>query len=122
MSYTELARKHGRSRDTIIKLRAKLEGDRPERKKSGPTVAVEETPISDAHRALGIRLTIHRGGKNFTQMGELLNVSRVVVRKMELGQHDFSLTQVQTLAKEMGMTMAECLEPYKPISSKKGRA
>ena len=113
LSYQELADKYGRDRNTLIKLKREHQITRPSGHRNGPKPAVELKQLSPAHRALGLRITAYRGVRSYTELGEELNVTRHVVRMMEIGAHDFTLRQLQKLSEVMGRSITELITPHR---------
>lgn len=107
LSYKEIGDKYGRSRSTIIALCNEHQVQRPKGRKGSPN-----SPLSKHHVALGLRLSLHRGSESYSAMGEELGVSRHVVRMMEMGYHDFTLTQLKKLSNIMGQNIEQLIEPY----------
>lgn len=114
LSLSAIGLKYGRHKETIYKLARQSKITRPDLKaKSGPVPVSEVKPFSPQHRALGIRLTIFRGGLNFTQMGEKLNLSRHAIKRMELGIWDFTLLQLLEISELLETPISKMLETYK---------
>ena len=114
LSLSAIGAKYGRNKATIYKMMKNSGIVRPEEKaRSGPTPVAGIKPISPQHRAVGIRLTIHRGGRTFTEVGDELNLSRHMVKRMELGIWDFSLSQLIDVSGLLQMPIEKMLEPHK---------
>lgn len=110
LSYEEIGAKYGRSRDTVIKLKNRFDVvRRVPQSRMGPKKTVDMKPLSPQHRTLGIRLTLHRGDRSYTDVARELNVSRHVVKMMEIGAHDFTLTQLLKLSEQLGRTINELI-------------
>jgi hypothetical protein len=112
LSYAEIGRKYGRARDTIIKLKNHYNVTR----KNPPENYGQRKPdtlssLSDQHRALGSRLTVFRANKTYSQVGDLLGVSRHIVKLMELGAHDFTLNQLMRISDVLGMEISQMIAP-----------
>lgn len=113
LSYQEIADKYGRDRDTIIKLKKQYGVVRQKPTRKGPRPVVEMQQISPAHGSLGLRITAYRGIRSYTDLAQELNVSRYVVRMMEIGAHDFKLSELQRLSIIMGRKLHELLAPHR---------
>lgn len=112
LSYAEIGKKYGRARDTIIKLKHHYNVTR----KNPPANYGQRKPetlvsLSEQHRALGSRLTVYRANKTYSQVGEVLGVSRHIVKLMELGAHDFTLNQLMRISEVLGMEINQMIAP-----------
>jgi hypothetical protein len=113
-SLAKLSKKHGWHPSTISKFQAQQNIVRPEGGgKSGPQRDEGRLPISPSHKALGIRIGLYRASRNYTEFGEILGVSRVIVKNMEHGFHDFTLSEMTRIVNILGITLTEALEPYR---------
>jgi hypothetical protein len=99
MSVAEIALKYKRSDQTIRKLfqRSKIVRNYTPTQK-GPKRRENSLPISRQHHAIGIRLNMARGATGSRAFAEKLGVSPIVLARMEVGQHDFSLSQLITIS------------------------
>lgn len=113
LSYQEIANKYGRDRDTIIKLKKASGVVRKMGPRKGSRPATAAKQLSPAHRSLGVRLSLYRGMRTYNEIAQELNVSGYVVRRMEYGLHDFTLTQLQRLSTVMGQSIETLLAPYR---------
>lgn len=72
-------------------------------------------PISDLHRRVGYRLNFYRSiteGKTPEQFCGLYDYfSPRILRQMELGAFDFTLTDLTVISDVLGLTIAELIEP-----------
>lgn len=117
LSYEEIGTKYGRSRDTIIKLKNRHKVvRRVPQSRMGPKKTVDMKPLTHQHRTLGIRLTLHRGERSYTDIAHELNVSRHVIKMMEIGAHDFTLTQLITISEIMGQSINDLVTSVKVSS------
>lgn len=104
-SVAELAKTYGRSVSTINKLVQldKVQNGPRERqsKPRDPRVLIDKKSLSNRHAWIGSRLAAYRARHNLTPsaMGLKLSVSRVKVTEMEIGAYDFTLTDVDRIAK-----------------------
>jgi len=112
LSIADIARKYGRSVDTIKKLRRFYNVTRklPPRNRGAKKVA-DMVSLSSAHRAIGSRLTIYRASRSYSDVGAELGVSRYVVKLMEAGAHDFTLTQLLRVADVLDLPIEEIIKP-----------
>lgn len=120
LSYAELASKYGRSRDTIIKLARLHNVLRKVPVKKGARRAIDMKPLSAAHRALGTRLTIFRENRNYTEAAAQIGVSRHVLKYMELGCYDFTLTQLNRISELLGANFVELTTPFRMTTPRGG--
>ncbi|MES0134560.1 hypothetical protein NKJ88_06290 [Mesorhizobium sp. M0016] len=113
LSYAELAKKYGRSRDTIIKLARLHKVLRRIPIAKGARKAVDMTAISPQHKALGTRLSIFRGTRNYSDAAAIIGVSRHVLKYMELGCYDFTLSQLNRISELLGSTLVEMTTSFR---------
>lgn len=112
MSYQEIGDKYGRSRDTIIKLKNRYRLTRKHPPRRGIAKLTERSELSSTHRAVGIHLTLYRDGRNFSEVAPDFGVSAVVLRYMELGIHEFTLSQLQKISDVLGRSIPELITPF----------
>lgn len=98
----EIATKYGRSEGTISVLRSRLKAPR---RRSGPQPLLEGSCLSSAHRAVGVRITLLKASRPVKELAEELGVSPLRVRQMELGQHDFRLSELIKLRDLFGIAI-----------------
>ncbi|TIS85672.1 MAG: hypothetical protein E5W26_10935 [Mesorhizobium sp.] len=113
LSHGELAKKYGRSRDTVIKLARLHNVLRKIPVKKGARRAADMKALSPQHRALGTRLTIFRENRNYSEAAAFIGVSRHVLKYMELGCHDFTLTQLNRISELLGANFVELTTPFR---------
>lgn len=120
LSYGEIGKKYGRSRDTIIKLKRLYNVLRrvPVARRGGRKAELERS-ISAHHRALGSRLTVFRANKTYTQVAEELGVSRHILKMMELGAHDFTLSQLLRIEAAIGHPVQDLITPISMVTAVK---
>lgn len=122
-SYSWIEAKYGRSYSTVTKMikRAKELGserlvDLSKRKRRGGRLPLaDEKPISASHQHIGLRLNRFREIDNmysYEELGKLLNANRLKVRRMELGLHDFTVAEMQRIAKLMQTNIEELMKPF----------
>jgi transposase len=103
-SVADIAKRSGRSLSTINKLVAldKHENGPRERtaKPRDPRIILEKKTISNRHGWIGLQLSQYRSRNNLTTtaLGGLLSVSRVQISNMELGSHDFTLSELDRIS------------------------
>ncbi|CCV12880.1 helix-turn-helix transcriptional regulator [Mesorhizobium sp. STM 4661] len=120
LSYAQLAKKYGRSRDTIIKLARLHNVLRRIPVTKGARRAIDMKELSPQHRALGTRLTIFRENRNYTEAAAIIGVSRHVLKYMELGCYDFTLTQLNRISELLGATFVELTTPFRMSTPRGG--
>lgn len=114
-SVADLAKTYGRSISTINKLVQldKIENGPRERvqKPRDPRILLEKKSLSNRHAWIGSRLAAYRARKNLgpSGMGLELAVSRVKVTEMEIGAYDFTLTDVERIARLLDCTVESLL-------------
>lgn len=113
MSVSEIAKKYNRSTKTVEKLlyTSNIVRKFPNSRR-GPTRRENSLPISRQHHAIGIRLNMLRGPESSRVFADRLGVSPNVLAKMEVGQHDFQLTQLLTISKLMGQPINELIQTF----------
>ncbi|TGT64140.1 MULTISPECIES: helix-turn-helix transcriptional regulator [unclassified Mesorhizobium] len=121
-SYGWLADKYGRSYSTVVKLirRAKEMGTErvahtTGRRRGGRVALALQKPLSYGHHSIGVRLNKYREidhAYTYQQMADQISVNRLTVKKMELGLHDFTIRELQTLAIVMSTTVEELMKPF----------
>ncbi|RWB08731.1 MAG: XRE family transcriptional regulator [Mesorhizobium sp.] len=120
LSYAELARKYGRSRDTIIKLARLHNVLRRVPIAKGARRAVDMKELSPQHKALGTRLTIFRENRNYSEAAAIIGVSRHVLKYMELGCYDFTLTQLNRISELLGASFVEMTTGFRMSTPRGG--
>ncbi|RWN60270.1 helix-turn-helix transcriptional regulator [Mesorhizobium sp.] len=121
-SYGWLADKYGRSYSTVVKLvrRAKEMGTKrveitSSRRRGGRLALAGQKPLSYGHHSIGIRLNKFREidhAFTYQEMADQIRVNRLTVRKMELGLHDFTVRELQSLASVMSTSIEELMRPF----------
>lgn len=120
-SYGWIEDKYGRANTTVVKLirRAKEMGTQriveASKRRGGRLTLTGRKPLSYGHHSIGIRLNKYREiDHDFTyqKMGDLISVNRLTVKKMEMGIHDFTIRELQTLATVMNTTIEELMSPF----------
>lgn len=119
-SVNEIAVSSGRSISTIHKLVKDDEmanGPRERAKKpNDPRIMVDKKMLSKRHGWIGIQIARYRAEHDLTPtaFGMRVSVSRVVVRNMEVGAHDFTLLQLERLATILKISFDELITPFQP--------
>jgi len=116
LSYDEIARKYGRHRDTIIRLKNQYNVTRKLPARKGHLRTIDREAIDPQHRTVGIKLTMHRGSRSHSEMAELVGVSIPVLRNMELGLHAFTLAQLTRISKVTGLSLNELITPVSVLA------
>jgi hypothetical protein len=120
-SYGWLATKYGRSYSTISKMVGQAQKlgrqrvvDLDNRRRGGRKAFSEQSAISPMHRNVGVKLNFYREVQhdmNYEELGAKLGLNRLVVRKMELGIHDFTLSQIDAVSKLLDKPITELMKP-----------
>jgi hypothetical protein len=113
LSVDAIAKKYGVHRRTLDKIAAAHGvvreapplGRGPKRKENGQ-------PISREHHSIGVRLNMARGGEGVRSYSKRLGVSTHVLTRMEVGQHDFQLSQLQKIAEVTGKSLSELMQSF----------
>jgi hypothetical protein len=119
-SVPDLAKTYGRSVSTIHKLvNADRMANGPRKrvaKADDPRIMVNKKALSKRHSWIGIQIARYAAEHDLTptKMGLQINVSRVVVRNMEVGAHDFTLGQLYTLSSVLGVDFDTLITPALP--------
>lgn len=117
LSYAEIGVKYGRSRDTIIKLkRLHKVLRRVPVSRNGQLKTTSMKSLSSYHRALGSRLTMFRGNRNYTALAHEFGVSRHILKLMEIGAHDFTLTQLSRISEILGHSIPDIIAPIAGVA------
>lgn len=112
LSHAQIAKKYGRSCDTIIKLVEREGAVRTQAPKASLTPMDEKQVISPLHRAIGVKLNLHRTVHNdysLTEVAQQIRSDRYRVATMERGVHDFTLSELQAIAEFLGLTVVDLL-------------
>lgn len=110
MSYRDIGNMVSRSRDTILALARNHKVNRPVKQKGRKALEDMERP-SVLHTSIGLQLTLLRGAKSITEMANELRISPYLLRNMEYGVHDFTLTQLQQIAVALGLSIEQLVKP-----------
>ncbi|CAH2404978.1 hypothetical protein [Mesorhizobium ventifaucium] len=112
MSYAEVGKMYGRSRATIIKL-ARLHEliRRVPISRTGLQRDADKAVISSYHRGVGLKVALLRKGRTYSEIAEELGVNRYVARTMELGVHEFTLSELMVLSERLGMGFDQMVIP-----------
>lgn len=120
-SITSIAVRSGRSVSTINKLiRADRIANGPrERKKTTRTDSrslADKRSLSPHHGWVGITISRYRAEHNLTptSFGMMIGTTRVVVRNMEIGAHDFTLCELARISKVLDVSFETLLIPRAP--------
>lgn len=102
LSYNDIGTSVGRSRDTIAKFCKEERISRPHIPR-GHTSFENRPKLSQQHVTLGLRLALCRDSRTLAQVSEQVGISRYVLRAMEHGVHDYTLTELQKLSTFTGL-------------------
>lgn len=75
----------------------------------GPRPFDHGKPLSKLHRQIGVKLDAHRALDrkiNLTEMGAHVRMSRLRLRKAELGLHDFTLSELIGISQLLSIPLA----------------
>lgn len=113
LSYTEIAEKYGYSRSGIVKFayRNGIVRSKTEIPRRGPKKH-STMPISALHKAIGGKLLMQRIklGLHAQGYGELMGRTKFKVRNMELGLHDFTLSELREIAEEVELPLEDLIK------------
>lgn len=117
-SVATIAKRYGRSPSTLWK---KITGSwgNPERltpgvSRGGRKKLSDQKPISARHQTVGAKLNYYRTvtkDMNLTQLGDVLGTNRFKVRQMEVGVHDFTLQELETISEIVDIPVLELIKP-----------
>jgi len=126
MSFDALAKKYGRSRDTLIKLVKTHDVQRcTPLARPGRGKMLDLEPLSEVHKYIGVRINYYRTVQNnwqYKELGQLIHASWWLLRKMEQGSHDFTLTEIKQISDLLGVPVDELLSPPQIVSSADGES
>lgn len=113
MTRAEIGKKYNRSPETIKKLqeRSNIVRKNPPQHK-GPQRRDNKLPISRQHHAIGIRLSMARGAEGSKSFAEKLGVSSLVLAQMEVGQHDFKLSQLLAISDATQLSIPQLMQSF----------
>lgn len=120
MSYQELATKYGRAKITIQKMLKRMGVERVTPSTNiGGRIKYSDLPVvSHTHKAIGVRLNLYRTlnlKENLTEFSGRIMVNRDTLRRMELGVHDFTLTELGRVAQMLSTLVPDLLTSRKEI-------
>lgn len=112
LSYKQIGERVGRSRDSVVKFCSEQKIKRPSNRMKGHVGWSQIPKLSPKHVALGLRITRYRNDVSVTELASRLGVSSYVLRMMEYGLHDFTLSQLMKLSEAMDMSLDKLTETY----------
>lgn len=121
-SISSIALRSGRNPSTVRKL---VETDRKtngarvrKRKPIDPRIMKDKKMISPHHGWIGLRMGRFRAERhhNPTVFGIMINTTRSRVLNMEIGAHDFTITELSNIAKCLDTSIEELMAPPKGVS------
>lgn len=110
-----IATKYGRHVSTIWKLVKEERERNPSRQRKkisrGPRSISEKDTLSPLHVNVGLMIAKHRAVNDITasDFGSVINSSRIRVRNMEVGAHDFTLSELISLSEVLKVSLPELL-------------
>lgn len=115
LSLGEIAAKYGRTVRTISKLLARsgvIRKNQPSRR--GPKQLLNNVALSRTHHAIGLRLAMARAKSagGYAEFAQVLGVSVWVLKTMEVGQHDYKLSQLQTISEVLKLSIADMMVSF----------
>ena len=108
MTLAEIGTKYGRSKNTVACLVSRL---RITKQVEAKRVTIYGKPLSPGHRSLGLRLTIYRGHQTMSGAAKQLGVTPNLLKAMEMGSHDFRLSELQRIAVVLGRSIDQLITP-----------
>ncbi len=116
-SVDAIATRSGRSTSTIHKLiSADKAANGPRDRKCKPVdprSMIDKRVISPRHGWIGIQMSRYRAELGLTPsaFGMLINATRTRVRYMEIGSHDFTLTEIVKLVEVLNIPFEQLITP-----------
>lgn len=122
LTVAEIADKYQRSKITIHKLlqRSAITRKNPSTRR-GPRRRDNALPISREHHAVGIRLNLARGGVGTRDYAAKLGISPQLLARMEVGQHDFKLSQLIAISEMMNQPIEQLMRGFETNLYQTGR-
>ncbi|WP_454287299.1 hypothetical protein [Rhizobium arsenicireducens] len=113
MTVSEIGLKYGRSPRTIERLlyQSKIVRLNPN-KRRGPKRRENMLPVSRQHHAIGIRLNMYRANVGVREFANRIGVSVPVLMSMEVGQHDFKLSQLLKICEVTGLVLGDLMRTF----------
>jgi hypothetical protein len=113
MSIAAIGKKYSRSHSTIMKLmkdRGIIRSKGNARR--GPKSLSNGEALSDRHRILGIRLSLFTASTSYQYASERFGLSVQRIQKMQLGQHDFTLTELDKIRGVLELSLEDLFTSY----------
>lgn len=106
----------GFCKEAIRELKAEHPGFEMRQGQSGFAALGSTKTLSQMHLAIGVRINNHRRAKMDMQPMEYCSrfqfSNHIRLRKMETGQYDFSLSEMQRIAEIIGVPMEELVKLF----------
>lgn len=119
MSLEDIGRKYNRSPYTVKQLQTRHKIKRALLSNArGPKPLASGEPLSPAHRRIGVKITLFRGHKSQQALASELGMSYYRLARMEVGHHDFTLTELQQLSKDLDLEISEIMAPPQEVLGK----
>lgn len=121
-SYSWIEEKYGRGYSTVAKmirnvqmLGTKRVVDLEKRKRSGGRKPLhEQKPLGPLHIHVGLKIARYReveNGYSCSDFARLIDSNRLTVRMMELGLHDFSMSELCRISTTLNLSVADLIGP-----------
>ncbi|AKU43603.1 transcriptional regulator [Caulobacter phage Seuss] len=112
-----VAAKYGRHVSTLWKAIREERIRNPDRTRTGgrqrgPKTMADKSTISPLHISVGLKIAKYRAVNEITvsDLGQAIDVSRVRIRTMEVGAHDFTLTELVNLSHVLKIPLEELIK------------
>lgn len=112
LSYKQVGERVGRSRDSVVKFCRENKIKRPSNKLKGHPKWADVPKLSPQHVALGLRVTLFRNTVSVSELANRLGISSYVLRMIEYGLHDVTLSQLIKLSNIMGQNINQLTETH----------
>lgn len=112
LSYKQIGERVGRSRDSVVKFCHEQKIKRPTNKLRGHPKWADIPKLSPEHVALGLKVTLYRNNIAVSEMASRIGISSYVLRMIEYGLYDVTLSQLVKLSIIMGQTVTQLIETH----------
>lgn len=130
-SYGWIADKYGRGYSTVAKLIQSVQmlgtkrtvDIRARKRQGGRVPRHKRKPLTAAHLHVGLQLSRYRTVENDYSCSEtagVIKTNRLTIRLMELGLHDFRLSELRRIAQVTNLSIADLIGPEAAASSDQG--
>ena len=114
LSVAEIAAKHKRSRATIITLMRRAGISRTTQAPTGLRPVEELSPLSPVHKSIGIRISLY---PDRNELRDKLGIGFRRFKQMEMGVHDFTLSELYQLKEALQLTIEDLVAPSKVLKA-----